>query len=59
LGVNRPAIPGGLQCLAYPESAATATPLASTQGTGNVALGGCGLATNNDACASSAPLITN
>ena len=39
-----------VQCLDYPETAGTATPLVNVQGTGNVALGGCGTAGNTNAC---------
>jgi hypothetical protein len=55
------AIPGGLQCLDYPaESASAATPAPNVQGSGNVALGGCGSGgTANDACSGpTAPTIT-
>jgi hypothetical protein len=47
------AIPGGVQCLDYPETTGTATPAPNVQGPGNVALGGCGSAANTDACAAS------
>jgi hypothetical protein len=47
------AVPGGVQCLDYPETASTTTPSPATQGSGNVALGGClGITSGNtDACA--------
>ncbi len=47
------AIPGGVQCLDYPETAGTTTPAPNVQGPGNVALGGCGNASNTDACSAS------
>ena len=55
------AIPGGVQCLDYPEDGATTgTPPPNVQGGGNVALGGCGLGlTGQDACTVSPPSITN
>jgi hypothetical protein len=52
-------VPGGVQCLDYPEEAAsTATPLPNVQGPGNVAFAGCGsgLAGQN-ACQASPPII--
>ncbi|HLK93024.1 MAG TPA: hypothetical protein VKZ18_24230 [Polyangia bacterium] len=55
------AVPGGVQCLDYPEeSPTTATPPDNIQGSGNVAFAGCnlGLAGQN-ACAASPPIITN
>ncbi len=55
------AIPGGVQCLDYPEQlTTTSTPAPNAQGTGNAAFGGCnlGLAGQN-ACAVSPPVITN
>jgi hypothetical protein len=51
------AIPGGVQCLDYPETASTTTPAPNVQGTGNVALGGCGNATDTNACTASPPVI--
>jgi hypothetical protein len=54
-------IPGGVQCLDYPEeSANTTTPPLNIQGSGNVAFGGCnlGLAGQN-ACVVSPPVISN
>jgi ABC-type phosphate transport system substrate-binding protein len=47
-------IPGGVQCLDYPEQATfTTDPTADTRGTGSVAFGGCGLGgTGTNACAS-------
>jgi hypothetical protein len=54
------AVPGGVQCLDYPEeSATTAAPAPNVQGTGNVALAGCnkGLSAQN-ACSVSPPVIT-
>jgi hypothetical protein len=51
--VNRfVAVPGGVQCLDYPEeSASTATPAPNAQGLGNLPLGGCGLGlTAHNAC---------
>jgi hypothetical protein len=51
------AIPGGVQCLDYPETAGTASPAPNVQGSGNVALGGCGNATDTNACAASPPVI--
>ena len=55
------AIPGGVQCLDYPEEgASTATPAPNVQGSGSVALGGCGLGlAGQNACAASPPVITN
>jgi hypothetical protein len=53
------AVPGGVQCLDYPETAGTSTPAPNVQGTGNVALGGCGLGTESNACSVSPPSITN
>ncbi|HVV51568.1 MAG TPA: hypothetical protein VHO06_18000 [Polyangia bacterium] len=55
------AIPGGVQCLDYPEeSTNTGTPAPNVQGSGNVALGGCNLGlTGQNACAVSPPTITN
>jgi hypothetical protein len=53
------AIPGGVQCLDYPETASTSTPAPNIQGAGNVALGGCGFATDTNACTASPPSITN
>jgi RHS repeat-associated protein len=46
-------IPGGVQCLDYPERASTSTPSPNVQGAGNVALPGCGAATGTNACAAS------
>lgn len=46
-------VPGGVQCIDYPETAGTSTPAPNVQGPGNVALGGCGSASNTDACAAS------
>jgi PBP superfamily domain len=51
------AIPGGVQCLDYPETAGTASPAPNVQGAGNVALGGCGNATDTNACSVSPPVI--
>jgi len=42
-----------VSCEDYPETASTGTPAANAQGPGNVALGGCGNATNTDACRAS------
>jgi hypothetical protein len=53
------AIPGGVQCLDYPETASTSTPAPNVQGAGNVALGGWGFATDTNACTASPPSITN
>jgi hypothetical protein len=55
------AVPGGVQCLDYPEELPTSdTPAANVQGAGNVALGGCALAlTGQNACTVSPPVITN
>jgi hypothetical protein len=55
------AIPGGVQCLDYPEElGTTSTPAPNVQGTGNVALGGCNLGlTGQNACSVSPPVITN
>ena len=55
------AIPGGVQCLDYPEElATTSTPAPNVQGTGSVALGGCGLGlTGQNACSVSPPVIAN
>jgi hypothetical protein len=50
-------IPGGVQCLDYPETAGTGTPAPNVQGVGNVALGGCAAASNTDACTTSPPVI--
>jgi hypothetical protein len=45
------AVPGGIQCLDYPETAsASISPLPNVQGVGSVALGGCGSSTENNAC---------
>jgi hypothetical protein len=54
------AVPGGVQCLDYPEEAATTTtPAVNVQGSGNVALGGCNLGLSaQNACAVSPPVIT-
>ena len=43
------AIPSGVQCLDYPEGQGTSSPAPNVQGSGNVALGGCG-ASGGDAC---------
>ena len=55
------AIPGGVQRLDYPEEVATtSTPAPNVQGTGSVALGGCGLGlTGQNACTVSPPVIAN
>jgi ABC-type phosphate transport system substrate-binding protein len=55
------AIPGGVQCLDYPEEVATtSTPAPNVQGSGNIALGGCGLGlTGQNACTVSPPVIAN
>jgi ABC-type phosphate transport system substrate-binding protein len=55
------AVPGGVQCLDYPEElSTTSTPAPNVQGPGNVALGGCGAGlTGQNACAVSPPVITN
>ena len=55
------AVPGGVQCLDYPEELPTSdTPAANVQGTGNIALGGCALGlTGQNACTVSPPFITN
>ncbi|HVZ71346.1 MAG TPA: substrate-binding domain-containing protein [Polyangia bacterium] len=54
-------IPGGVQCLDYPEeSTTTAAPAPNVQGTGNVALAGCGAGTGltgANACSVSPPVI--
>jgi ABC-type phosphate transport system substrate-binding protein len=42
---------GGVQCLDYPETKSTTQPLVNVQGTGNIALPGCGATGNTDACA--------
>jgi hypothetical protein len=42
--------PNGVECLDYPETGATATPLPNTQGGGNVALSGCATGTEHNAC---------
>ena len=54
-------VPGGVQCLDYPEELpTTVTPAANVQGAGNVALGGCGLGlAGQNACTTSPPVITN
>lgn len=52
-------VPGGVQCLDYPETASTTTPAPNVQGSGNIALGGCGTGTNTDACSASPPVITH
>jgi hypothetical protein len=54
------AVPGGVQCLDYPEElATTSSPAVNVQGAGNVALGGCGLGlTGQNACTTSPPTIT-
>ena len=45
------AIPGGVQCLDYPEQQGTSSPAPNVQGSGNVALGGCASASaGTDAC---------
>jgi cysteine-rich repeat protein len=46
------AVPGGVQCLDYPEELGTnTTPAPNTRGAGNVALGGCALGlTGHNAC---------
>jgi hypothetical protein len=51
------AVPGGVQCLDYPEeSTSTTTPAPNVQGTGSVALGGCNLGlTGHNACADTIP----
>jgi hypothetical protein len=56
-------IPGGVQCLDYPEElGTTSTPAVNVQGPGNVALGGCGVLTPPlvaaNACSVSPPTIT-
>lgn len=53
-------IPGGVQCLDFPEDGATtSTPAPNVQGAGNVGFGGCGLGlSNQNACAVSPPTIT-
>jgi hypothetical protein len=55
------AIPGGVQCLDYPENlSTTSTPAPNVQGSGNVALGGCGNGSANvNACTASPPVISN
>jgi hypothetical protein len=55
------AIPGGVQCLDYPEELATSsTPAPNVQGAGSVALGGCAASlTGQNACTVSPPAITN
>jgi hypothetical protein len=53
------AVPGGVQCLDYPETAPTATPAPNVQGGGNVALGGCGAGSDTNACTAFPPSITN
>jgi hypothetical protein len=54
------AIPSGVSCVDYPEAQATATPAPNAQGSGNVALGGCGgtPSTNTDACTGTAGQLT-
>jgi hypothetical protein len=54
------AVPGGVQCIDYPEEVATtSTPAVNAQGPGGAALGGCGLGlTAQNACAVSPPVIT-
>src|SRR5450631_4392395 len=45
------AIPGGVQCVDYPEQQGTSSPAPNVQGSGNVALGGCASASaGTDAC---------
>ncbi|MDB4981905.1 MAG: hypothetical protein JWM82_2657 [Myxococcales bacterium] len=53
------AVPGGVQCLDYPEEGATtASPAPNVQGAGNIALPGCNLGlTAHNACADSPPVI--
>jgi ABC-type phosphate transport system substrate-binding protein len=47
-----PSTSGGVQCLPYDLTKSTTQPLVNTQGTGNVALPGCGLGSNtNTGCA--------
>ncbi len=46
-----PSTAGGVQCLDYDETKSTSQPVVNVQGTGNVALPGCGNATNTNACA--------
>jgi ABC-type phosphate transport system substrate-binding protein len=53
------AVPGGVQCLDYPEeSATTSAPAPNVQGPGNVALPGCAAAAGQNACSVSPPTIT-
>jgi hypothetical protein len=45
------AVPDGIQCLDYPETGTTGSPLPNIQGTGSVALSGCAsTGTENNAC---------
>ncbi len=43
-------VPAGVSCVDYPETQGTGTPAPNVQGSGNVALGGCGAGSNGDAC---------
>ncbi len=54
-------VPGGVQCLDYPEELGTiSAPAPNVQGTGNVELGGCNLGLiGQNACTASPPSITN
>jgi ABC-type phosphate transport system substrate-binding protein len=55
------AVPGGVQCLDYPEEGTSSgSPAPNIQGSGNIALPGCALGlTGQNACTASAPSITN
>ena len=49
-------VPGGVRCIDYPETQqTTSSPAPNVQGTGNVALGGCGAGPSTSACSSSPP----
>ncbi len=51
--------PAGVTCVDYPETAGTSTPPANVQGSGSVALGGCGNSTNTDACTQTISGVTS
>jgi hypothetical protein len=52
-------IPTGVSCVDYPETQGLSTPAPNIQGSGNVALGGCGAVENSDACGVSPPTDIN
>ncbi len=51
--------PAGVTCVDYPETSGTSTPAANVQGSGSVALGGCGNSTNTDACTQTISGVTS